>query len=146
MTKVTLREVCRTILDVKAEDWADYCAEYESSPMLSYSEFENILVTSELLVDERSIATKWRIAVGKGILQPISSSSRSRMSIVNIPAFESAAGTVLPRRAHTRTRTRTSPSPGAQARAGLRARDYKREEPEVSCTTTHTETSEEGSE
>lgn len=140
MTKVTLREVCRTILDVKAEDWADYCAQYESNPMLSYSEFENILITSELLVDERSIATKWRIAVGKGILKPISSSSRSRMSLVNIPAIESVAGTVLPRRARTHTRTHTSPSPGAQARADLNARDYTREEPDASCTSGKVET------
>lgn len=124
MSKVTMREVYRTLLDKKKFEWGEYraCAPAGANPALAFDEFMAILRSSELLVDKTSIKQKWEIAQSQGVLIP-ESKLRAR---INLSLIEIKADMHLPR-VGERVRESVCESQGADARAGAHAREGAQE-------------------
>lgn len=117
MSRVTMREVYRTLLDEKRYDWAEIreCAPAGVMPVLTMDEFSSIIQAEELLIDKTSIKQKWKIAVAQGVLIP-ETKTRAR---VNLSMIELKSGSHIPTaRISGREREIESQSVGINIREG----------------------------
>lgn len=138
MSRVTQREVYRTLVGAKLAEWR-VARDRREDPRMTYTEFAEIIKASELLVDDRSIRQKWEISQAQGIFKPV----QRRMCAVDLAMIEVRSGIAIPPLpAHTRECVNVCESCSADARGRARARG----EPQEDETITRTVSYEEGSE
>lgn len=122
MSKVTMREVYRTLLDAKKWDWAEVRDLARVNPSMTYDQFAGIIRTSELLVDRVTIRQKWEIGIAQGVFV-LESKHKVR---VNLSLIELKTDTHIPA-ARVDMSVCVNESRGADARERARAREEGQE-------------------
>lgn len=85
MSRVTQREVYRTLLDEYKWTWAEYRAGTGQNPRITLSEWDQAIRKSELLIDSGSIRQKWRTAIAQGVLvEEGKGAARVNLSLIEI--------------------------------------------------------------